>query len=208
MIELIGDFKGGDVKKYSGQKGFTLVELAIVMVIIGLLIGAVLKGQAMIEDARIKRVMNDINGISAAYFIYLDRYNAIAGDDPNAAARWTGVVADGNGDGIIDGTEATPDGESLEVWQALRSAGLLSGDAAETTAAALPRHPFGANYLIGDFDFGGGIGTKNSIFVIALPAAYAEIIDIKFDDGITGTGTVQGSAAYTAGTTVNINYAL
>ncbi len=196
------------MKKYSEQKGFTLVELAIVMVIIGLLIGAVLKGQAMIEDARIKRVMNDINGISAAYFTYLDRYNAIAGDDTNAAARWPGVVADGNGDGDIGGTEATPDGESLETWQALRSAGLLSGDAAATGASALPRHPFGSSYQIGDFAFAGGIGTRNRIFVNALPAEYAEIIDIKFDDGITGTGTVQGSAAYTAGTTVNINYAL
>ncbi len=195
------------MKRYSEQKGFTLVELAIVMVIIGLLIGAVLKGQAMIEDARIKRVMSDINGISAAYFTYLDRYNAIAGDDPNASGRWS-VVADGNGDGIIDGDEAVPDEESLEVWQALRSAGLLSGDAAETSAAALPRHPFGASYQIGDFAFAGGIGTKNRIFVSTLPAVYAEIIDIKFDDGVRTTGTVQASADYTAGTTVDLNYAL
>jgi prepilin-type N-terminal cleavage/methylation domain-containing protein len=196
------------MKKYSGQKGFTLVELAIVMVIIGLLIGAVLKGQAMIEDARMKRVMNDINGISAAYFTYLDRYGSIPGDDANASGRWPGVVADGNGDGIIDGTEATPDGESLEVWQALRSAGLLSGDAATVGAAALPRHPFGASYQIGDFAFAGGIGTKNRIFVSQLPAEYAEIIDFKFDDGVTGTGTVQSSGPYAAGTTVDLNYAL
>jgi prepilin-type N-terminal cleavage/methylation domain-containing protein len=196
------------MKKYSEQKGFTLVELAIVMVIIGLFIGAVLKGQAMIEDARIKRVMNDINGISAAYFTYLDRYNAIPGDDPNASGRWPGVVADGNGDGIIDGTEAAPDGESLEVWQALRSAGLLSGDSAATGASALPPHPFGANYQIGDFAFAGGIGTKNRIFVSQLPAEYAEIIDVKFDDGVRTTGTVQASDDYAAGTKVDLNYML
>lgn len=195
------------MKKGSGSKGFTLVELAIVMVIIGLLIGAVLKGQAMIEDARNKRVMNDINGISAAYFTYMDRYNAIPGDDSNANSRWAGI-ADGNGDGSIGGTEATPDGESLEAWQALRSAGLLSGDPAATGASALPRHPFGATYQIGDFAFAGGIGTRNRILVASLPAEYAEMIDIKFDDGVFNTGTVQASAAYAAGTSVDLSYAL
>lgn len=190
----------------SGQKGFTLVELAIVMVIIGLLTGAVLKGQAMIEDARIKRVINDINGISAAYFTYLDRYNALPGDDPNANGRWTNV-ANGNGSGLIGGTETTPDGESLEAWQALRYAGLLSGNPAAAGATALPRHPFGNGFGIGDLAFT-GIGTKNRILVAGLPAESAEIIDIKFDDGVFNSGSVQATAAYTAGTTVNLSYAL
>ncbi len=190
----------------SGQKGFTLVELAIVMVIIGLLVGAVLKGQAMIDDARIKRVINDINGISAAYFTYLDRYNAIPGDDSNANGRWTNV-ADGGGDGLIGGTATTPDGESLEAWQALRYAGLISGNPAATGATALPRHPYGAGVGLGSLAFT-GIGTKNRILVSSLPAESAEIIDIKFDDGIYSSGTVQSTAAYTAGTTVSLSYAL
>jgi prepilin-type N-terminal cleavage/methylation domain-containing protein len=88
--------------KTEGQKGFTLVELAIVMVIIGLMIGAVLKGQAMIDDAKKKRLMNDLQGISAAYFTYYDRYNAIPGDDTNTHG-WTGVSA-GNGNGFIGGS--------------------------------------------------------------------------------------------------------
>ena len=49
------------------QSGFTLVEIAIVLVIIGLLLGGVLKGQEMIENARIKSIVNDMNGVSAAY---------------------------------------------------------------------------------------------------------------------------------------------
>ena len=63
------------------QSGFTLVEIAIVLVIIGLLLGGILKGQEMITQARIKNVINDFNGITAAYFSYQDRYRAIPGDD-------------------------------------------------------------------------------------------------------------------------------
>ena len=196
------------MKINSGQKGFTLVELAIVMVIIGLLMGAILKGQAMIEDARIKRVISDINGMSAAYFTYLDRYSALPGDDPNATARWAGV-ANGNGSGAIAGNVNTPSGESLEAWQALRSAGLLSGNAFAVGAAALPLNPFGNNYGIGTLNFGGVIGTRNRILVNTLPADIAGIIDTKLDDGVDTTGTVQSTGAYTAGgAAVNLSYAL
>jgi prepilin-type N-terminal cleavage/methylation domain-containing protein len=195
------------MKKNMDQKGFTLVELAIVMVIIGLLVGAVLKGQAMIDDARRKRLVNDIQGISAAYFTYLDRYSAIPGDDANGS-RWGGVL-DGDGDGLIEDSETTPTGESQEAWQALRFAGLISGDPNATGVSSLPRHPFGDTYGIGDFAFAGGIGIRNRILVNDLRGEIAEAIDIKFDDGQSGTGTVQSTGgAYTAGTTVDLSYAL
>ena len=90
----------------------------------------------------------------------------------------------------------------------MRSAGLLSGDPAATGASALPRHPFGDNYGLGDLAFANGIGTRNRILVNDLPAEFAEIIDMKFDDGIWNTGTVQANAAYTAGTLRDLSYAL
>ena len=71
------------------QKGFTLVEIAIVLVIIGLLLGGILKGQEMIVQAKIKNAMADFSGISAAYHGYQDRYRALPGDDNGAATRWT-----------------------------------------------------------------------------------------------------------------------
>ena len=49
------------------QAGFTLVEIAIVLVIIGLLLGGILKGQEMITQAKIKNVIADMSGVSAAY---------------------------------------------------------------------------------------------------------------------------------------------
>src|SRR3990172_13439298 len=87
------------------QKGFTLVEIAIVLVIIGLLLGGILKGQEMITQAKIKNVVADFSGISAAYYGYQDRYRAIPGDDPNAATRWSTAPAAtaGNGNGVVAG---------------------------------------------------------------------------------------------------------
>ncbi len=192
------------MKKNFGQKGFTLVELAIVMVIIGLMIGAVLKGQAMIDDAKQKRLMNDIQGISAAYFTYYDRYNAIPGDDTSTHS-WAGVTA-GGGNGFVAGNNANNGTEGHEFWQALRYAGLLSGDPAATGAAHLQGHPYGSTYQVGNRNFA-GIGTKNYIQVTTLNGSVAERVDIKFDDGVYNTGTVQASAVYTS-TNVNLYYGL
>src|SRR3979411_2090741 len=83
----------------STEAGFTLVEIAIVLVIIGLLLGGILKGQEMITQAKIKNVMSDFSGISAAYHGYQDRYRAIPGDDPGAGGRWTTAPAAVSGDG-------------------------------------------------------------------------------------------------------------
>src|SRR5690242_1505179 len=117
------------------NQGFTLVEIAIVLVIIGLLLGGILKGQEMITQAKIKNVIADITGVSAAMYGYQDRYRALPGDDKNAD-RWTsgGGAKPGNGDGIIIGaynaTGATPP-ESIQFWDHLRRAGFVGGSGAE-----------------------------------------------------------------------------
>src|SRR6266481_4703390 len=116
------------------QQGFTLVEIAIVLVIIGLLLGGILKGQEMITQAKIKNVIADFSGVSAAYHGYQDRYRAIPGDDPGAVARWTltgmATPATGSyGDGVVSGlyNSATANDESRLFWLHLRSAGFVSG---------------------------------------------------------------------------------
>src|SRR5215467_378843 len=111
------------------ERGFTLVEIAIVLVIIGLLLGGILKGQEMITQAKIKNVVADFSGVSAAYYGYQDRYRAIPGDDSGATARWslgTQTQASGlAGDGIVAGSyqSTTANDESRLFWLHLRSAG-------------------------------------------------------------------------------------
>src|SRR5947208_6469478 len=128
-------------RKRSTEMGFTLVEIAIVLVIIGLLLGGVLKGQEMITQAKIKNIINDFNGVTVAVTSYQDRYRAVPGDDQNATTRWTTQApASGNGDGVItltnkykdndtSGTGGAPPNaaESNLFWQHLRIAGFVPG---------------------------------------------------------------------------------
>jgi prepilin-type N-terminal cleavage/methylation domain-containing protein len=134
----------------SRQAGFTLVEIAIVLVIIGLLLGGVLKGQELIENSRIKSVVNDMKAIQAAYNGYVDRYKAIPGDETalvmGATGRgWTGTAAPAiAGNGVLAITPAqtfTNGGDQAAFWRALRGSGLISGDPnAPATVAGLPTH--------------------------------------------------------------------
>jgi len=156
------------------QSGFTLIEIAIVMVIIGLLLGGVLKGQEMMTNAKIKRITNDFDGISAATFSYLDRYSSFPGDDPNAATRWGAPVVSGNGNGII------ANGERPDVWEHLRQAGLVAG-----TGTAGPTHAFGGTITVQQN--GAGI-TGIVICMNRMTGKTAEIIDRQVDDGNGNTG--------------------
>src|SRR5438552_12184309 len=101
--------------KKSTEAGFTLVEIAIVLVIIGLLLGGILKGQEMITQAKIKNIVNDFNGITAAINSYQDRYRTLPGDDLSAATRWaTQGAISGNGDGQFN--KAAAIGVAPEVY--------------------------------------------------------------------------------------------
>ncbi|MBC7918867.1 MAG: prepilin-type N-terminal cleavage/methylation domain-containing protein [Rhodoferax sp.] len=130
------------------QAGFTLVEIAIVLVIIGLLLGGVLKGQELIENSRIKSIVADMKAVQAAYNGYIDRYKALPGDETAAAmtARgWTGTAgATIANNGVLAITVAqtfTNGGDQSAFWRALRGSGLITGDpAAPATVAGLPTH--------------------------------------------------------------------
>src|SRR5688572_1656622 len=94
--------EGSNMRK--PQAGFTLIEIAIVLVIIGLLLGGVLKGQELITAARVRNLISNQDGVKAAYFGFLDRFRALPGDYSQANPNIAGVLvaANGNNNGRIE----------------------------------------------------------------------------------------------------------
>ncbi|HJY76874.1 MAG TPA: prepilin-type N-terminal cleavage/methylation domain-containing protein [Burkholderiales bacterium] len=185
------------------QKGFTLVEIAIVLVIIGLLLGGILKGQEMITQAKIKNVIADVTGVSAAMYGYQDRYRALPGDD-KSADRWAGATK-GNGNGVIEGTYnytgATPP-ESLQFWDQLRRAGFVGGAGTDNPFNAVsgkmgvqtgdgssPTPPGVLGKAGGQFFTGLILCSAN------LPDKIAISVDSQMDDGVGDAGSVRALKA-------------
>jgi len=174
------------------QTGFTLVEIAIVMVIIGLLLGAVLKGQEMITNARAKNIENEYNGIVAAIYSYQDRYRALPGDDDKADRFGLDCSANqcGDGDGTIDGnfdSEGDTD-ESRLFWLHLRNAGLVTG---ATDSLDQP-----LNTLTGIIGVSTGLtaaGISGTFVAFTkIPQNIALIIEARLDDGQSASGRIRG----------------
>ena len=95
------------MKRYAS--GFTLIEIAIVLVIIGLLLGGVLKGQELITGARVRNLISQQDGIKAAFFGFQDRFRALPGDYAAASTNINGVSrSNGNGNGRIENNAAAP----------------------------------------------------------------------------------------------------
>jgi prepilin-type N-terminal cleavage/methylation domain-containing protein len=116
--------------------GFTMIELAIVLMVMGIIAGAVFKGQDLLEAAKIRAVLNDFNRFKSAITHYQETYSALPGDDPNASNHFGTDVVGGNGDGIVSG-----DSEEKAFWVHLFKAGYLSSDKA-------PSSKFGGRYSV------------------------------------------------------------
>ncbi|WP_082668322.1 prepilin-type N-terminal cleavage/methylation domain-containing protein [Tepidimonas taiwanensis] len=183
------------------QGGFTLVEIAIVLVIIGLLLGGVLKGQELIENGRVKEATNTMNGVIAAYNGYYDRYKRLPGDDGPAGtltargAAWTGIAA-GDADGSIEVTAAqtfTGAGEQDEFWRHLRAAGLVTGSPADIGAAALPRNAWGGLIGITNDVTQGRTAARLQICFGNVPGKAAAQLDTNLDDGRPDNGSIRAT---------------
>ena len=180
------------------QTGFTLIELAIVLVIIGLLLGGVLRGQELINSARVKSLITELKNVQVYIYGYQDRFRALPGDDQQAAAHVNGVAATSGGhvqNAVIQGAwnSNTQTDESYLFWQHVRLAGLASGS---TDLGAANYGPLNSS--------GGPIGVQsvNGFAIAGLQGAYvacsagilgrfAEQIDVTLDDGDTDGGSVR-----------------
>lgn len=179
------------------SSGFTLIEIAIVLVVIGLLLGGVFKGQELIVQGRIKNIANDYNGIAAAVLSYQERYRSLPGDDARASARWPdAAVGNGNGNGRLEGSYSAADvaSESRLAWLHLRQAGFLHG-----SGNAPINHPAGGVLGVQN---GAGSGELAGLVVCAdqLPGKIAAALDSQLDDGEPNRGQMRGFTDDGAGT--------
>lgn len=192
------------------QSGFTLVEIAIVLVIIGLLLGGVLKGQELINSAKAKAVITDFRNTATMIAAYQDRFKALPGDDRSASTHLKNAVnatppGDGAlGDGMVGGTwdSTTATDESVLLWQHLRLAGLAAGDTAAPGANIndwLPRNTEGGR--IGVQSKAPVVGWPGRLFVCQnnISGRIALQVDTTMDDGNPDKGSIRYGTTGAAG---------
>lgn len=191
----------------SRQAGFTLVEIAIVLVIIGLLLGGVLKGQELINSAKVKNFATDFRNTPLFIYGYQDKFRALPGDDGAASTHVSGATnattpASTLGNGVINGpwNSTTATDESYLFWQHVRLAGLAAGSTTAGAADYIPKNADGG--IIG---ITSGVNTpittlKGSYIVCSqgILGKFAKQLDVTMDDGNTATGSVQVMANQSA----------
>lgn len=196
------------------QRGFTLIEIAIVLVIIGLLLGGVLKGQELINSAKVKNFAQDFRNIPLFIYGYQDKYKAIPGDDAAVDVRVTGATKATTpststvGNGVINGfwNSTTSTDESYLFWQHVRLAGLAAGPTSTGDSTYIPKNAEGG--IIGiESGLSGYIGaTTGTPSILGMTGSYvicsssilgkfAKQLDITMDDGNTQTGSMRTVAS-------------
>ncbi len=194
------------------QQGFTLVEISIVLVIVGLILGGVLKGQVLIDSARVRSILNDINGIRASWYGFQDRFHALPGDYPDAAVNISAASKSGDGDGGIDTKQ-----EIASVWEHLATTGFISGafdgdsasvgnlDNTDCSSATCPQNPYYGFYKITYTKKAESASGQSNEFYTGgkIPSSVLFEVDTKLDDGLPGSGLFRVHADSALNCTVN-----
>jgi prepilin-type N-terminal cleavage/methylation domain-containing protein len=194
------------MKRDSG--GFTLIEIAVVLVIIGLLLGGVLKGQELITSARVRNLISQQEGVRAAFLGFQDRYRALPGDY-SAASRNMNCGAlpclEGDGNGMIEAPNFSAFHEEILLWAHLSAAGFLNGSYSMTDpnvvapdSSNTPTNPYGV-YIALAYENNWGqpgntVNRHNLKTGNQVPVEILAEIDRKIDDGRPYTGSLQFSA--------------
>ncbi len=189
---------------YRKQQGFTLIEIAIVLVIIGLLLGGILKGQELINSAKVKNLANDFRNIPLYIYGYQDKFRALPGDHvgvnnvlSGATAATTPASAQGNG--VIDGLWIPANigtEETSLFWQHVRLAGLAAGPTATGDPNYLPRNAEGGRIGIASGGSSPITGLTGTYIICseAILGKFVKQLDIQMDDRDTETGSMRARA--------------
>ncbi len=195
------------------QRGFTLVEIAIVLVIIGLLLGGILKGQELITSARVRNLADQNSGIQAAYYGFIDRYRAVPGDmvadGPRGACAvigndvpgCPGAGVEGNASGRLDDEDWE---EASNAWAHLSAANFIQGSyQGNATSAAeyqqpeiAPINAFQGYVMLTRSDEYTGVGGSSRLMLVVgrnVPVNVLRELDLKVDDGTPETGTLRST---------------
>ncbi|OFZ87870.1 MAG: hypothetical protein A3F74_07695 [Betaproteobacteria bacterium RIFCSPLOWO2_12_FULL_62_58] len=184
------------------HRGFTLIEIAIVLVIIGLLLGGVLKGQELITSARVRNLIAQQDGVKAAYFGFLDRYRALPGDYGQAKANIPACAScqEGNNNGQITTAAAgAPNEEQISAWEHLSKAGFITGSYVYSGTAApsnTPVNPYGGlTQLVFDnvYQDASPVNRHNLKTGNNIPSDILAEVDRKVDDGLGNAGQLRFS---------------
>ena len=176
------------------QKGFTLVEIAIVLVIVGLLLGGVMKGQELINSAKARSLVSKIKSVEVAWNTFQDRYQQRPGDFNQAVRDLGGPTVNGNGDGFVSMEE------SNDVWSHLSIAGLITGSY-DTNTTSSPwfcvnscmDNGFGQPFNLSWHPWGlaaNGVWAHRLLSGYMIPSTIVSEVDKKMDDGKPYTGTI------------------
>lgn len=209
-------------KQYRQQAGFSLVEMAVVLIVIGLIAGGALKGQDLIQSARLNSVQVQADELRTATRTFYKKWGGWPGDISATDAARIGNVGGmpagtaGLGDGMINGERlGTTADEPTWYWQHLRAAGLLAGIPVITTGSLTPEQALQSRtggiwtfdwvagtlissnptFGVSDADHWFLLGARSSAtknHVPVLTPSQLRSIDLKADDGLPNTGNIIG----------------
>ena len=192
------------VDSLQSRRGFSALEFAVVIAILGVVFAMTLKGAAAIEVMRAIATVHQLRNYQNTVQSYLAQFGQLPGDDPTATTHWgrpaAMTVVDGisislAGNGSIEGPLSdplNPDGEQLLAWRDLRLSGILDGDRTLVGQSAQPEDYFGTIFGLAEDNF----GLQQVLCAMHVPGKVARYIDQQMDDGQIGTGQIRATSRW------------